>query len=673
MRAYAKAMKCITFDDAFNALSCDTGSGDGKDDCNSLVVFPAQSNFSGVKYPVAWIERVQRGALNRLLEQDCRNWFVALDASSYVATNELDLSTIKPDFVTISFYKIFGYPTGLGALLVRNSSCHVLKKRYFGGGTVLMAQTLENTAVLRDAVHERFEDGTVPFLSILALKEGFNTIKRLNLTFDLISKHTFSLAQYVYRNLLCLHHANGRPVVVLYHDTPFENLCDQGAIVNFNVLRDDGEHVGYAEVLHFANLYGIHLRTGCFCNPGACQYFLKLSPEDVKRHFNAGHVCGDQHDLVDGCPTGSVRISFGYMSTKKDADQLLEMIDNCFVSKPAIRRIPQRYSVWREKYQNYFVTKNNQPINTDAKKSQECNNNSSLSVRDHFINNRNSEGVLQQIVLYPIKSCGGFTVLDKWPITSTGLKYDRQWMLINTSGVCITQKNNKLMCLIRPKIDLETKMLILSYAKHKRICVPISAGTKCENLASLCQSKVCGDKIQGWDCGDEVADWLSEVLNCPGVRLLRQCSEDEYVSRISKQNELLRLSLANKAQYLLINVASVKWLRERIPGDEFEETLETTIQRFRPNLVVKFDNAYVENYCEKFIFEDVSFETGGVCTRCQMICIDQTTGKTSKEPLQTLSKSFKGKISFGTYLNRLENVSDECLHVGCTVKGIGIK
>lgn len=137
----------------------------------------------------------------------------------------------------------------------------------------------------------RFEDGTVPFLSILALKEGFNTIKRLNLTFDLISKHTFSLAQYVYRNLLCLHHANGRPVVVLYHDTTFENLCDQGAIVNFNVLRDDGEHVGYAEVLHFANLYGIHLRTGCFCNPGACQYFLKLSPEDVKRHFNVSLVC----------------------------------------------------------------------------------------------------------------------------------------------------------------------------------------------------------------------------------------------------------------------------------------------------------------------------------------------------------------------------------------------
>lgn len=125
----------------------------------------------------------------------------------------------------------------------------------------------------------------MPFLSILALKAGFNTLKRLDITFENISKHTFYLAQYVYRNLLCLHHSNGKPVVILYHNTTFENISDQGPIVNFNILRDNGEYVGYSEVLHFANLYNIHLRTGCFCNPGACQYFLKLSPEDVRRHF----------------------------------------------------------------------------------------------------------------------------------------------------------------------------------------------------------------------------------------------------------------------------------------------------------------------------------------------------------------------------------------------------
>lgn len=34
-----------------------------------------------------------------------------------------------------------------------------------------------------------------------------------------------------------------------------------------------------------------------------------------------------------------------------------------------------------------------------------------------------------------------------------------------------------------------------------------------------------------------------------------------------------------------------------------------------------------------------------------MICIDQSTGEKSVEPLKTLSKKFNGKISFGTYLS----------------------
>ena len=36
----------------------------------------------------------------------------------------------------LSYYKIFGYPTGLGALLVRKDALKLLSKRYFGGGAV---------------------------------------------------------------------------------------------------------------------------------------------------------------------------------------------------------------------------------------------------------------------------------------------------------------------------------------------------------------------------------------------------------------------------------------------------------------------------------------------------------------------------------------------------------
>lgn len=101
----------------------------------------------------------------------------------------------------------------------------------------------------------------------------------------MISKHAFSLAKYVYKNLLTLHHSNGKPATILYHDSSYEDSAFQGGIVNFNLLRPNGDYIGYAEVLHIANLYGIILRTGCCCNPGACQRFLKLNDEDIIKNF----------------------------------------------------------------------------------------------------------------------------------------------------------------------------------------------------------------------------------------------------------------------------------------------------------------------------------------------------------------------------------------------------
>jgi selenocysteine lyase/cysteine desulfurase len=46
---------------------------------------------------------------------------------------------VQPDFVVFSFYKMFGYPTGLGALLIRRRTGDIMLNRtYFGGGTVDM-------------------------------------------------------------------------------------------------------------------------------------------------------------------------------------------------------------------------------------------------------------------------------------------------------------------------------------------------------------------------------------------------------------------------------------------------------------------------------------------------------------------------------------------------------
>lgn len=47
--------------------------------------------------------------------------------------------------------------------------------------------------------------------------------------------------------------------------------------------------------------------------------------------FQSGHVCGDDLDLMDGKPTGAVRVSFGYMSTLDDAKKCLQFMVDCFL------------------------------------------------------------------------------------------------------------------------------------------------------------------------------------------------------------------------------------------------------------------------------------------------------------------------------------------------------
>ena len=121
-----------------------------------LFAYPAQSNFSGYKYPLSWSRDMheQRLAVADIaMEQGC--WKVLLDAASYVSTSPLDLSQYSPNFVSISFYKIFGFPTGLGALLVHRDSEQLLSKSYYGGGTVRATDSWSNFHVGKDSLHDR--------------------------------------------------------------------------------------------------------------------------------------------------------------------------------------------------------------------------------------------------------------------------------------------------------------------------------------------------------------------------------------------------------------------------------------------------------------------------------------------------------------------------------------
>jgi molybdenum cofactor sulfurtransferase len=95
---------------------------------HNLFAYPAQSNFSGVQHPLAWIDQAH-----------AQGWDVLLDAAAYGPSNRLDLSRWHPDFVALSFYKMFGWPTGVGALLARRDALAKLERPWFSGGTIVAA------------------------------------------------------------------------------------------------------------------------------------------------------------------------------------------------------------------------------------------------------------------------------------------------------------------------------------------------------------------------------------------------------------------------------------------------------------------------------------------------------------------------------------------------------
>lgn len=135
------------------------------------------------------------------------------------------------------------------------------------------------------------------------------------------------------------------------------------------------------------------------------------------------------------------------------------------------------------------------------------------------------------------------------------------------------------------------------------------------------------------------------------------------------------ISLANQAQFLLINRTSVDWLVQKVDewatdsSERPHDHLEDTVDRFRGNLIIETPTALQENEWTQIKFGVTDFRVQGPCTRCQMICIDQSTGEKTTEPLRTISKEFQGKVRFGVYLGQsfrnTTNASDREVYIEC--------
>lgn len=279
---------------------------------NRLFAYPAQSNFSGVKHDLKWIAEAQKNG-----------WDVLLDAAAYAPSNELDLSVHKPEFVTISFYKIFGYPTGIGALLVKKSVLHKMNRPWFAGGTIELASVKGDGHFFADN-EVGFEDGTINYLNIPAVERGLKFIKQIGISN--IQKRINALAQWTLDELLQLKHDSGNPLIALYGTS---DLTQRGATITFNVMRANGNVVFYEEVERGASELGISLRAGCFCNPGLSEIVGSFTQEMLRPVFECEEKTSYKEFVYEKKKeyvVGAIRASFGYVSNFDDAYKFVSYI-----------------------------------------------------------------------------------------------------------------------------------------------------------------------------------------------------------------------------------------------------------------------------------------------------------------------------------------------------------
>ena len=669
-----------------------------------LLVAPMECNFTG-EVPEIQSAFQKLRHINSTISDDKRfickecqqkehhqSWYTLLDIAKASSTGPVNLCELNPDFAVVSFYKMFGEPTGLGCLLVKRTAIDVLcptnitnvnaavlpicstsrarhRRHYVGGGSVNIIVPGMDYTVSRSEPNPlvSLQCGTPHFRGIVALMAGFHELDRVG-GMVRIRRHTQCLKEELVQRLQKLRHGNGRSVIVIYGnrkknilDTSQNTKHNTGPIVAFNVVRADGSYVGYNEVSKLAALYSnpIQLRTGCFCNPGACQIALDLSDNDLIQNYEeSGHVCGDPIDIINNRPTGAIRISFGKDSTWEDMNAVVSFLQQMFVS-------------------------------------------SSMTSKTGVLDKPMSEKVpikvlITELYVYPIKSCAAQRA-TVWPMdrSSGRLRFDREFALVDASGVAMRLQMYPAMAQLRPVIDLKELHLTIHAPDPSFAPLILELEDKPRPASERKSStvKVCGNRCGGVVWGDHtVSDWFSRYLGvrCWLARHRHTGKQDglyEHPKSASIPTKSYQsLSFANEQPLLLVSEHAVKILNDAMRqsrGTTRKYDDSVCSRQFRPSIVIRCEKEYlndkeqrhVEDSWSRIMMIDdgqqkhMTLEVVGPCARCAMVDIVPMNGSKvgTLRALATYRRSGNAQITFGIFVRAspttesIYNMNDTCI------------
>ncbi len=264
---------------------------------------------------------------------------------------------------------------------------------------------------------------------------------------------------------------------------------------------------------------------------------------------------------------------------------------------------------------------------------------------------------ITQLITYPIKSCAGVSH-DEILINQMGLLGDRQWMLVDTNGLFLSQRKYPSMALIQPKMTSATSLL-LQAPGMKNIEVNLSDESQDMSVT------VWQDTLQASHISTAADQWFSTYLDV-AVRLVKYTGVSHRQIDMDFAKPGQTVAFADGYPVLVTHQSTLDQLNERLSQN-------IDMSRFRPNIVVNTTGqAWDELNWQGVGNDTITLGLKKPCTRCVMTGIEQQTGiQTGSEVLKTLKQQFahQNKAVFG--INAIPKLADQQpvqLKVGMALK-----
>jgi uncharacterized protein YcbX len=229
--------------------------------------------------------------------------------------------------------------------------------------------------------------------------------------------------------------------------------------------------------------------------------------------------------------------------------------------------------------------------------------------------------VVSALYVYPIKSCRGIPV-SEWPVAERGFVADRRWMIVDTAGRFVTQRDTPELSQV--SIELEGDRMRLSAPRSPELILPRSFDWGTER------------SVQIWNDTTEAAEhaegsaWFSSYLGSPHELVYMPDRHQRAVNPArARPGDIV--GFADAYPFLLISEASLADLNARLEAP-------ITMARFRPNIVISGTEPYAEDGYAHVRVGEISFRGPKRCDRCVLTTVDPDTGLRGREPLRTLAK-----------------------------------